>query len=231
MKKCLVLLALLFFALSAFAANWQVSTGVGVAVPISLYGLEYTDTTTGNVLQNAVDFDASFIGINTDNNFSFKTDVTIGYPFSSDVNDMGKSIASEINETSSGTSIYIDLNGTIDVGFDIGLGYSFVHTSKASLNIFGVLGIEYTLYTCSGTIKNSSLDLSIDVFSLNTGIDVMAMYRFGNMFGIFGNVGFRYIATGFGRGRVEIDSDFQNTNVNIAGKFIYTPTIGVCWTF
>ena len=171
-----------------------------------------------------------YLGVHTRNGLTAKLDLGLGLP----------------NGKIGDDEIKTEGEDPIDFTFDIGIGYSFIRDEKITLGVLGVFGIDYSSWSLAdkeeslmdGAIKvTESQDLSLMTFNL--GADVIGAFRFTDHFGMYANLGFRYVLAG----SADIDWEYigsiagfsgekSGTNSNdVSGKFVFKPTLGVIWTF
>ena len=231
MKKILItVLAFSVIASSAFAKKWTNNIGVGFTVPISTVTTK--DTTVNkkeiegeDIKQTGYGVEGTYIGVH-ESGFTAKADVSIGVATSKD-------IGLQDEETNIGVfeNIYI------------GAGWSFVNTDNALFGITGMLGVDCSQYTSKEDVKwgtyTSEQTNEFAMVSFGIGADIFGVYRFQPNFGLFANVGVRYLVAGSSKvsseterkkdGRTEKTStDFD---IDLKGKFTVQPTIGIIWTF
>lgn len=234
MKKILAVAVAALVSFTAFAGDWQSTLGAGISAQKSSIHVDNDDSlyyvsmgeSMGKVHQWAVNFNLTYLLVNTSNGLSFKADFGIG-----------PAIANE-DWISSG-DIGLNVNG------DIGIGYSFIHSKRATLGLFAMFGLDYTKYSwtykanTNGTSYDDNrpkFDLDYSIFHYKLGTDIVGAFRFNEHLGLFGSFGARWIcggsanisATGSAYGKsFSVDKDWDLKSKGLC----FIPTLGFCWTF
>ena len=216
MKKLVLILLMGTFILGGVSAKtWTSNAGFGLTVPISTLSVKDGD----DINQTGFGLSGFYLGYH-EKGFTIKAEETVAGVSSKDVADDDK----------------IGAYGN----FDIGAGYTFQLSEKFILSALGMLGIDFSVYTDDDSKNNtySSYKETLVFASFNVGADLYAAYRLKDHFGLFANVGVRYLAGGAsgysieykikGSDTTHTDSDSEG---NLSGKFRVQPTIGVVWNF
>lgn len=233
MKK--IILALSVFAMvagSAFA-DWTkiISTGLDFPGYRTTAELKSDTETDKKALEGfGVNWDGQFRLVNKDNGFSFMWDVDAGYtkfdkPYS---------------------SMPIDCEG-FDGSLLFGIGKNFSKSQSNKFILSGVVGMDVIV---GGFSKESSDIVGSYVYTTDTdwlmaevnflaGLDFYFSHKFDSAFGVFasctaavgsGSVSWRRDTTvkcdGVTKSDTSIDGKNGNTQI-----FVFTPKVGLCWTF
>ena len=224
MKKILAAAVAALVSFGAFAGDWQSTIGAGVSPQKSTIGIDEDEDLNlsfnghgmGDIGQWAVDFDLTYLLVNTANSLSFKADFVAGAAIP--------------------TSDWITADMGFNIGGDIGIGYSFIHSQKATLGAFAMFGLDYTSYSWTYepdgmSYKVVSIDLDESAFCYKIGADLLGAVRFTDHLGLFGSFGVRWILGGTASASLSGAGYSIDTDMDISGKICLIPTIGLSWTF
>jgi opacity protein-like surface antigen len=206
----------------AFAKTWTNNIGVGFTLPISTVGAK--DKTVngqnfdfGDLKQIGYGVEGTYIGVH-ENGFTAKADVSVGVATSKDV---------QLQDESTNLGVFENVY--------IGAGYSFINSEKALLGLTAMLGVNCSQYKSKETISGWDYDNTFTLASFGVGGDIFGLYRFKPNFGMFANVGIRYLVVGGVKYEREVTKNNTTTtssfDFDASGKLSIQPTIGVIWTF
>ena len=132
----------------------------------------------------------------------------------------------------------------VNVGFftniAIGAGYALINDESLTVALTGMLGADIASYSDNGTENGRDYELTQGVVMFSVGADVYLSYRLKSNFGIFANVGVRWLPFGRLFGNKEYSWKVGNTkhtetyefNDKDANGFIrISPTLGIVWNF
>lgn len=207
MKKILTaMVALAIVSTSAFAKTWTNHIGAGLGVPVeSIKGENDTD-----FFQAGVMFDATYIGVH-ENGFTVKAGIGIGSLASDDVKIQGN-----------------DTNAGLFVDFNLGAGYSFVRSERFLFGATAMFDYAFNQYEeedVKHNGKNYTDSLAIGV--LGIGADVFGSFNITTHFGLYANLGIRYLF----RGIAQAEIAGSKTDTDLKGNVSVLPTLGVMWKF
>ncbi len=206
MKKILATALAALVSFGAFAGDWQNTLGAGIPAQKSTIGIDsekdsasslnysFNGKGAGDVGQWAIDFDLTCLLVNTANGLSFKDDFGIG--------------------VATPTSDWITADTGFNLNGDIGVGYSFIHSEKATLGLFAMFGLDYTKYSWTFTPNGSSygtptsLDMELSAFNYKIGGDLLGAVRFTEHLGLFGSFGVRWILGYVTKGMLCLDLSY-----------------------
>ncbi len=232
MKKIILAVLLSLASFMAFAGDWQSTIGTGISFTdeelnqkFKLFDNAYY-LDLGGFWQADIDYDLTYLLVNKEFGLSFKADAGIGLAIM-------ESILSE-----SGYDKGFHLSG------DIGVGYSFLRSDRATLGLFAVFGMNYATYKTSaegslslpnGTEEKLTWDLETSLMHYSVGADLTGVFRFTKHLGLFGSFGARWVMGG----KIKVSStaklaglsESANLSWDINGKYLLTPKLGISWTF
>jgi hypothetical protein len=214
MKKLIMTIlagTLLITGLSA--KTWTNNIGLGLTVPLS--GTKVKD---GNdIFQVGYGVKGSYLGFH-ENGFTVRAEETLAIATSKD-----------IKVQTEDTNI-----GIIGIS-DIGLGYSFVRTEKATVSLLGMLGLDLSVYEGSVTTFGTTVKNTCVPVLFNLGADIYAAYYVKENFGIFADVSARWLVGGaylLNTSTERGSSTISTTNTSdLQGKFRIQPSFGIVWNF
>lgn len=220
MKRIFAAVAVMAATVSgAFA--WTNNFGFGAVVPVSK--IEAKTTSAKDISEIGGGISAFYMGF-TDIGFTFKTDFHAGAMTTKDVNVQGS-----------------DTNVGSLSGGSLGLGWTLVKSERVTLSLLGMFGVDSTSYTDKKTNVGAYkyAENTVTNVTFNVGGDVYAAYKIGGHFGVFANVGVRYVLGGLSMNSVERGKESGGTTTveresydnKYIGGFSVQPSLGVCWRF
>ena len=209
------------------AKKWTNNVGVGATVSALSIGCDEKDLDTDNVFQLGYGISGTYIGLH-ESGFTAKVDVAVGLATSKDVS--------------------IQQNNTINLGafenIALGVGYSFINKPKILFGSALMVGVEMGQYSVESEdedfegVNYETLKTTLSLLTMSTGVDVFAVYRVSENFGLFANLAARYVI--FGNSTYEQKYEKSETGkksytitdiFDLNGNYIIQPAIGVIWKF
>lgn len=230
MKKLALIFAALAFGAAAFAQGaqdadeatakkWTSNALVGLSIPFSSY-----DVDGEGITQTAIAAQIAYLGCHR-NGFTAKATSAVGVALTDGIAFNGN------DDVQSGTYASVEL----------GAGYSFIRTPKLTLSALGIVGMELSYYKTEtedyahAELGATDRSFSALALSFTLGADITALYRLKEHFGLFANLGARWIPVGGFMNSVSYaKDDYTRTETytdKISGKFSIVPTIGVVWNW
>ena len=197
---------------AAFAKTWTNHIGVGVGVPVE--SVKPKDGEGDSIFQAGFMFDATYIGVH-ENGFTVKAGFDTGALASDDV----ELEVIDKNETQTGAF----------VAFNFGAGYSFVRTEKVLFGTTAMFTYAYNQYEKKDVDygEEGKFTNKMEFGTLGIGADVFGSLALTNHFGLYANLGIRYI---FG-GTAATEIAGEKVDADLKGNVLVLPSLGVMWRF
>ncbi|WP_191018172.1 hypothetical protein [Treponema zioleckii] len=238
MKKILSLIATAAISISAFAGDFRNNLTFGLQIPVESVQFEADWIDTVNKY-------GSKLGVTLDDQFSQKGGyVSFGY-LGTDLNS-GFTLKADLQAGIKWRPEHMNwLRGSklgYGVALNLGAGYSFVRSEKYTLAVTGNFGIDFSSFDSKVSLDIGSKsyglgDISETQILYNAGTDISGIYHVTSHFGLFANLGIRYIFggkinfSGYGSTSDDTTSQINFGDLDVSGTYAIIPTLGLCITF
>ena len=232
MKKFVIaLLSLTVSTWTAFAQDYTVSIGAGIAFPFNFFDVDGAD-----IKETQTDFSLTGLAINKTTNLALAANLNIGKPKS---------------KGDKGIEGIVD--SVVDFGLLAGIGYAPVHNEQFTVAILGTLGFDMSYYTgdyeytkpVTMTVQHwqneehgtyyteetiqlqKTADIYEMLFYFTIGANFLCQYHINKTISLFGSFGLYY---DIGTFYTDVNAETSTTsNTSLTGWSV-VPQIGLCIT-
>lgn len=210
MKKIIAVFAGVLIAVAASAKTWENFVNVGVRFPCNPLNLE-TENGEGKVkISPIAGLDLGYTGVH-ENGFSVRAILDYGYAGS---------------DIKFGSDYFDGMN----LEFLAGCGYAPIHDKNMFLGVYGIFGINYSMFEGSTEILigNRTKNEYKYTFLLPVmGVNGTFIYTFSKSFSVYGTMTAEIVLPG----KTERKVNSSSTKADTKTSFLVVPAIGVSWKF